>query len=537
MTQTIDRVTEYRVRGLWTSDTLWSYFAGHSERRPEDIAVVDQGGSGAHSYGQLYRDAQAVAGWLVSVGVRPGTCVSVQLPNVYEAVVVALGIQAAGAVINPLLPNYRSKELSYILAKAKSAVIVTPDVYRGFDYRDMVAEVRRNTGLQIEHLVLGEPGANGYSASEVIGSGSTHGVVAEREFASPSEIIFSSGTEATPKAVLHTEANTGFAVRNAASWLGLTSDDVVWMPSPVGHSTGFNYGLRLAMQLGLRLVLQDAWDPAAAADLIDAQRCTYTVAATTFLADLVRLLHREQRRLPTLRLFGCGGAPVPAELVEQAEAVGISVERLYGSTEVLVATWHRPATSLEQRCQSDGTVMDEVEVEIQADPDAEASGSAGGEILIRSPGAAIGYLDDPERTAATFGADGWIRTGDIGALTDDRMLIVLGRKKEIIIRGGINITPREIEDLIAQFPEVLRVAVIGLPDERMGERACACVVLAEGSSLGFEELVGRLKEAGLAKYKLPESLVVLEEFPMTTSGKVQKHELVKAVSASRNAGS
>jgi len=293
------------------------------------------------------------------------------------------------------------------------------------------------------------------------------------------------------------------------------------MPSPLGHSTGFNYGLRFALYHGLPLVLQDRWDAAVAADLVARERCSYTLAATTFLRELVAETARRGARLDVLRCFGCGGAPVPPALVEEAETHGIRALRLYGSTEALVATWNRPDASRDARVHTDGTPMTGVEVELRE-----------GEIFVRGPNTCVGFFADPERTAATFEDEGWVRSGDLATLDRRQQLSIVGRKKELIIRGGMNITPRELEDLVNGFDEVATVAVVGTADERLGEVVCACVVLRPGTALDLETMVARLRAAGVATYKLPQRLEVLTELPTTASGKIQKHEILRRLEES-----
>jgi acyl-CoA synthetase (AMP-forming)/AMP-acid ligase II len=305
------------------------------------------------------------------------------------------------------------------------------------------------------------------------------------------------------------------------------SDEIVWMPSPIGHSTGFNYGVRTALYHGLPIVLQDRWSAAEAADIVERYRCTHTVAATTFLADLVHWGAEHGGDLSSLRLFGSGGAPVPAALVEKAAGLGIDVLRIYGSTELLAVSWNRPSCPLEKRIATDGRAIDGVEIDVR--DDGGSIRNAPGEILVRSAQTCVGFHGDPERTAAMFEPDGWARSGDLGVLDDDGYLTIVGRKKEILIRGGLNIAPREIEEMILELPGVAAAAVIGLPHERLSELTCACVVLRPQGSLTLETLVSMLKTAGLATFKLPQALALVEALPMTASGKVQKFALVDAV--------
>ena len=523
---TEERRRQYVSQGLWDASTLAGRVKEAAARDPTATAVIDE--TSAHTVGDLADQAGQLAESWRQVGVGRGDVVSIQLPNWYEAVVVAVAAQSLGAVINPLLPNYRVRELTHVFATARPTVIATPHEYRGFNHVDLVREVAGLTGVSPLHLVVRSDGVPGAVSLESLPECDHE--LAVGDAGCVSELIFTSGTEAVPKAIMHTEQTANFSVRVAYTDLGLGRSDVVWMPSPIGHSTGFNYGVRFALYHRLPLVLQDRWDGDTAVALVARHHCSYTLAASTFLQDLVLASERAGTRLPSLRLFGCGGAPVPVSLVDAAEDRDIQVLRLYGSTEVLVATWNRPRSDREKRRRTDGTPMSQVEVRVRADADGsgEHRGHGAGEIHVRGPNTCVGFFADEERTRATFDPEGWVRSGDVGELDGDGYLSIVGRKKEIIIRGGLNIAPREIEDLLAAFPEVVRAAVVGLPDARLGERMCACVVLHPGSSvLTLEEVVARLKASGLATFKLPERLEVLTELPTTASGKVQKHEIVR----------
>lgn len=528
-----DRVTgalrraDYITAGHWDDSTLSQLVRTRATEHGDRLAVVSRAGDRRRSYRDLDRDVDRVAAFLCQVGVAPGDVVAVQLPNWYETVVVGLAVLRVGAVLNPMITIYRRRELAHMLAVGNTRVIFLPEVYRGFDHATMAAELAVDLPGLLP-ITIADPAVDPDWFDVWLQTLPEPAALPVTRADAVSQLLFSSGTEAVPKAIMHTEQTAGFGVRSAARSLGLGPRDVVWMPSPIGHSTGANFGVRMALTHGLPLVLQDRWNAAAAADLVSAEGCTYTLAATTFLTDLVRHCSREGLRLPTLRLFGSGGAPVPAELVVAARTCGIEVMRLYGSTEVLVATWNRPSSPEAKLRETDGVPVDAVEVEVR-DNDGLAVIGRPGEIVVRGPACSVGFLDDPGRTAATFDPEGWVHSGDLGVLDDSGYLRVVGRMKEIIIRGGMNIAPREVEELILRLPGVVGAVVVGVPDERLGEIGCACVVLAPDTTLTLRGLVDALRATGLAAYKLPEQLAIVSELPSTPSGKVQKHRLIDAI--------
>jgi acyl-CoA synthetase (AMP-forming)/AMP-acid ligase II len=504
------RAEQYTSDGWWDGSTLAGRVYRHAHDRPEAIAVVDETTDARVTYSQLWDDACRVAAFLREHEVWPGDVVSVQLPNWYETVAVDLGVLARGAVLNPLLPNYRAHELHHVLGTARTKLLFTPDEFRGFDHAALGRDLQESLDTLRGHVVVR---GRGDFWQQVLGRSARH-VEPEVDPAAVSELIFTSGTEATPKGVMHTEHTTNCNVRSAYAVNELTDKDVVWVPSPIGHSTGLNFGVRLALYFGMKLVLQDRWDPERAAELVEREGCSYTLAATTFLTDLVAEAERSDRDVSSLTRFGCGGAPVPPEIVRAGTDAGINVLRIYGLTEALVVSWNRAGSPLEKRMHTDGLALPEVELEIRD-----------GEVMVRGPNVCVGLFDDPERERSIFTDDGWLHTGDAGILDDDAYLSIVGRKKEIIIRGGLNIAPREIEDLLCEMPAVRSAAVIGIPDARLGEIMCACVVLEGSTDLSLDDVVAFLRARDLATYKLPQMLRVVEELPTTPSGKVRKNEL------------
>jgi acyl-CoA synthetase (AMP-forming)/AMP-acid ligase II len=303
------------------------------------------------------------------------------------------------------------------------------------------------------HVVCDPAPRHGTALADVLAREPVAPTPPERDAAAVSELIFTSGTEATPKAIMHTEQTTNFSVCVAAVDMQIDSDDVVRMPSPLGRSTGFNYGLRFALYHGLPLILQDRWDAAVAVDVVRREHCSYTLAATTFLRELVAEPVRRGERLDSLRCFGAAARPCRRRWSKAPRRM-VSACSASTARPALVATWNRPAAPLAARVNTDGTPMTGVDVELRD-----------GEIFVRGPNTCVGFFADRERTATTFDADGWVRSGDLASLDAEHNLTIVGRKKELIIRGGMNITPRELEVV------------------------CACVVLLPGAGLELATVV------------------------------------------------
>lgn len=513
----------YRAERIWTGETLVARVAKHVEASPDALAVVDPADGRRVTYAQMWEDACTVAGFLRARGVEPGDVVSVQLSNRYDTVAVDMGVLVSGAVLNPLLPNYRERELRHILSTSRSRVLFTPMELRGFDHLGMARALTAEVPSLATLVTVGEGDPDGeLHLSDVLRDHAPIPPV-EVDAEARSEVIFTSGTEAQPKAIVHSEETVNSMVRAMLAAMGQKPSDVFWMPSPLGHSTGLNCGMRLAFYAGVPLVLQDQWDPAAATKLVESERCTYTLCATTFLADFVDELSRSPRDVSSLRVFGSVGAPVPPELVDRADSLGMEVLRLYGSTEAMALTWNRPDTPKEKKYNTDGPPLPGVELEVVDQDGKPVPAGTEGEIRARGPATCIGLFEDPEREAKMCSPDGWMYTGDLGVLDEDGYLTIVGRLKEIIIRGGAKIAPREIEDLLCEMPGIRAAAVIGLPDDRLGERTCACVVSER--ELSLDEVTAFLKDQGMATFKLPQVLRRVGEIPLTASGKQRKNAL------------
>jgi cyclohexanecarboxylate-CoA ligase len=518
------RAQVWRTSGVWRGDTVWQAFLATAKRTPQTTAVSEAGVR--TSFAALASEAERLAGALAALGVEPGDVVAFQLPNWRETVVVLLATARLGAVANPVLPIYRQRELGFILRQSGARVLFTPGTYRGCDHRALVAEVRPSLPA-LEHVVVvrDDPPTGGV-AYETLLAGAPEPRSAATRSDAVALLLYTSGTTADPKGVLHSHDTLLAEARSLGPVHGLAPGDTVLMPSPLTHISGIVHALLVPAALGTTAVLMDRWDPTAALALIAAERVTYMVGAPTFLRDLAHspaLAHHDVR---SLRLFSCGGADVDPTLVREAAArLGCVAKRVYGSSEFPTITTTGPDDPPDRRVDSEGRPIGAVEIRLVDDEGLPVATGTEGEILASGPECFLGYLDRA-LDADTFTADGWFRTGDLGTLDAEGYLRITGRKKDIIIRKGENISARELEDLLAAHPGVAEVAVVGVPDAAAGEIACAVLRLRpQTPAPTLADVTAYLAARGLSRRKLPERLVVVDEFPRTASGKILKRAL------------
>ena len=516
-----DLARRYREEGYWREVLCDDALFEGARRRPEAIAVVDR--KGEMRWGKLADEvARCVAG-LRALEIGRGDVVSWILPNWREAAVIHWAILALGAVSNPIVPIYRHREVEFILDQAGSSTIFVPTEFRGFDYAKMLAELRPSL-RKLRHVVTidGEGGDLRFDQLGLDSPSSSPPRSPARRPDDPALLLYTSGTTADPKGAVHTHQTLDFEIRSMIEFYGLGADDVVYMPSPLSHVTGLLYGIQLPALLGGSVVYQDRFEPDEGLELLERYGCTFTVGATPFLRGLCDGQRARPRRL-SLATFCCGGADVPPELIRDATRVlGCMATRAYGSTEFPTVTGGNATDSADGRADTDGRVMAHCEVRVVDDDGSEVSPGVPGELEVRGPELFAGYLGRSRNDV--FDAEGWFATGDLVSIRDG-YLTVAGRIKDIIIRGGENISVKEVEDLLFTHPDVAEVAVVAMPDPVLVERACAFVVPAGEAAPRLESLCEFLSTYRLAKQKLPERLELVAELPKTASGKVQKHKL------------
>lgn len=515
-------------RGRWRDRRLVEYAQDVVRSRPDRPAVVDEAGS--LTYAELWEMARRVAGWLAKRGVRAGTAVSVQLPNWWEFQVINLAVEILGGVLNPLLPIYRDRELRHVLNTCETKVLVVPPQHGSYaGFVEMAAALSADVDSLDAVLVVrpdGAPLPGGFASFEDAMAAAPVDPVAGISPDAPALVAFTSGTESAAKGCTHSSNTANFGPLAIADELRLTERDVVFMPSPLGHATGVNWGARTAVLLGTTLVLQDRWDPAVACRLIGSHRCSFTTVATPFIVELVDHVKAgcPEADLASLRFLISGGAPIPRDLVTTTqEVLGADLLACYGQAETFMITLVRQDDPVEVKASCDGWPLPGVQVEARDDSGTALPAGREGEAFTRGPHVMLGYLNPP--AGQRYAPGDWLPTGDFVVLDEGRRLRVVGRRKEIIIRGGVNISPREVEEGLAGHPGVAQVAVMGFADQRLGERACAVVVPQPGATLTLDALTAHLRTRGFAPYKLPERLELVDELPMSPSGKVLKKEL------------
>lgn len=510
----------YERKGYWSNESFVDIVERAFQKYPNQELV---GPNRRVTYAELAAEVRAVAAGLRNLGIEPGDVVSYQLPNWVTAIAVHLAISKVGAVTNPITPIYRETEIKHILRDSGSKCIIIPDEYRDTNYPAML-DGEISDLPTFEHVVVigeapkqvGDVPANTYDALRTTETSPPEPAISAND---AHMILYTSGTTGNPKGVVHTHNTLIAESRQAANILGLSSETTVFMPSPVGHITGLCYGIEMPFLKGMKVVYMDRWDPEAAVKLVESEGCNVSMGATPFLRDLTQTAPEDWDN--PLRVFSSGGAKVPPDLVYEAtETLNCKVHRMYGLTEISTVTWPPLDANISVCAETDGPPAPGVEVKIVDEKTREeVPPGETGELLARGPELMVGYTSSELNEAAFEGE--WFRTGDLARIEDGH-IVIRGRLKDVIVRGGETISVKEVEDCLHDHPAVANVAVVAMPDPELGETGCAYVRLAEGESFTYEEMVQHVEDEGIAKQKTPERLEIIEELPKTASGKIEK---------------
>ncbi|HFF9309877.1 TPA: medium-chain fatty-acid--CoA ligase [Escherichia coli] len=525
------RRAAYRQQGLWGDASLADYWQQTARAMPDKIAVVDNHGA-SYTYSALDHAASCLANWMLAKGIESGDRIAFQLPGWCEFTVIYLACLKIGAVSVPLLPSWREAELVWVLNKCQAKMFFAPTLFKQTRPVDLILPLQ-NQLPQLQQIVGVDklaPATSSLSLSQIIADNTPLTTAITVHGDELAAVLFTSGTEGLPKGVMLTHNNILASERAYCARLNLTWQDVFMMPAPLGHATGFLHGVTAPFLIGARSVLLDIFTPDACLALLEQQRCTCMLGATPFVYDLLNLLEKQPADLSALRFFLCGGTTIPKKVARECQQRGIKLLSVYGSTESSPHAVVNLDDPLSRFMHTDGYAAAGVEIKVVDDARKTLPPGCEGEEASRGPNVFMGYFDEPELTARALDEEGWYYSGDLCRMDEAGYIKITGRKKDIIVRGSENISSREVEDILLQHPKIHDACVVAMPDERLGERSCAYVVLkAPHHSLSLEEVVAFFSRKRVAKYKYPEHIVVIEKLPRTASGKIQKFLLRKDI--------
>ena len=514
----------YRAGGSWTNKTFFEFIEERVKAHPDREVFADS--KRRITYRALEDEILRCAELYRRIGIRRGDVVTVQLPNRIEFPVAFFALELIGAIANKVNPDFRARELDYILKFSGSSAYVFPREFRGFDYLSMAKGLRKSVPGLRHLLVAGEAGEGAHSLDELRSCPPL--AAADRLRMDPDDVFrmaFTSGTTGDPKCVLHSFNTTIYAPWLLNRDMAVTERDVLLIYLPVGLNWGY-ITLMQTVMAGARAVLMERFSARGALETIERERITYIPTAPAAIVSILAEPELDRFDLSSLRVVITGGASAAIETIRayQARAKGHLVE-LYGMLETGFHTYTRFTDDPAKVNGTIGRVVGDMELRIVDGAGSDVPFGEVGEVAARGPSIHLGYHNNPAANAGSFTEDGWFRTGDLGRFVDNSGNVQLsGRSKEIINRGGKKFFPREVEEILYAHPDVLHAAIVGLPDARLGERNCLCVIPKPGRDMSLEDAVKFLK-GQIADYKLPETIERFEEFPMTGTGKVRRHVL------------
>jgi non-ribosomal peptide synthetase component E (peptide arylation enzyme) len=528
---TDDIAAPYRKSGHWGTETFYSILAARASAHPDRVAIVDRGRR--VTYAELRTRVDRVAAGFAALGIGSGDVVTIQLPNWAEFAYVFFALERLGAVANQIGPDFRSREVDYILRFSESRAFVCPASFKGFDYVKMIGELRPGLPDLKGVCVLGSPGgplAAGLVSLDALveNPAAVPPPGAGQQADDVMRMAFTSGTTGNPKGVIHSHNTTLSTCRTLNADMRVTADEVFLIYLPLGLNWGY-LTLVQAVMAGARAVLLDQFGARAALELIQRERVTYIPTAPASIIAMLNEPDLGRYDLASLRVVITGGASCPIETIRdfRARMHGHLIE-LYGMLETGFHTYTRLDDDPEAVTGTVGTVSAGLGLRLIDESGRDVAAGAEGEIAALGPSVHLGYHKNPAANAELFTADGWFRTGDLGQFDRAGNVKIVGRLKEMINRGGKKFFPREIEEILYTHPKILHAAIVGVPDPRLGERNCLCVIPRPGQALTLDEVVGYLKD-GVATYKLPETIELFDELPFTPTGKIQRHVLVRRV--------
>lgn len=530
-----DLAARYRAEGYWRDQTLYDRFATAAAAHPGKAAVID--GDGRFTYAEISDLVDRIATRLLALGLPPGALVAVQSKNAAELPIIHLAVHRIGGLYMPLHDSWRDVEIEHLLGQAKVWAVIAPGVYRDFDHGAMFADLKSRLP-ELQHIFsFDSDGSGGHRAfAELLEPVSIDRAALDDrrpDADAPATIMLSGGTTSLSKISRFSSNNLLNMLDCYAEAAGYGPDEISAAIAPAGTgATGYVYPILSPLLFGATSVILRRWkDPEEAVALIVDSRATHATGIPTQLTLMIPALEkRDPSDFADFRVFTDAGAPLPFGTAERIEALmGCKIQTLYGATDGGTPTMTAVGDAKDKRLSTVGRVAAGCECQLW-DPDGNTLPSGQqGEVVWRGPDKSWGYLNDDDATAKAFTADGFYRSGDVGEFDADGYLRITGRIKDMILRGGRNVSPRTSEELLIKHPAVLEVAVAAMPDPVLGERACAFVMLRDGQSLDFDEMIAFLTERKIAIWQLPERLEIVADLPRGVGGKITKAQLTALV--------
>jgi len=521
----------YKDMGVWGDDTLYQLFEASAKKHPNKVATTDARYS--RTYSEYLEDVQRCAWFLHKKGVVAGDLVGIQVPNWNELAMVHLACNLVGAVFLPMHADWREKEIGHLLSVTQTKVVFVPKLFRNFDHPAMVNGLKASLANLQHVVVIDRQGEYTQAIDDQLEFDKQYQLWQKRSPNEPTNIMVSSGTTSLPKPSLWSDNNQiALLLKQYLPQMQVTADDhaVTLAPASTG-ATGYVFPILLPLLIGGSCALLERWSGAdEALEFIEQSNATYAIAVPAQMTMLVASPNVYKTKFDKLTRFGNAGAPLPMETALKIEALmSCKIHTIYGATDGGVPVGTLLDDPDEKRLGTAGVVMPGEEIRLVDDDYKDVPTGGRGEVLMRGANKSYGYLNSPEDNAIAWVDDGWYATGDLGEIDPGNYLRIVGRKKDMIIRGGQNISPLEVEEILLEHTAIADIAIAAMPDKILGERACAFVVLKKGESLSFDEMVAFLSTKKMAKYKLPERLEIRESFPTSAGGKTQKGVLTEEV--------
>ncbi|MHC0054652.1 AMP-binding protein [Actibacterium sp. D379-3] len=529
-----EKIREYRENGYWQDVNLVEKFMAAADRLPEKIAIIE--GERRLTYGAMRQTVDNIAGNLIELGMEPGQVVALQSRNCAEFMILHMAAQRIGCLYMPLHDSWRHTEVRHLLNQAQARVLITPGIYRDFDYAAMIDELRPDLP-HLAHVFRLDGASDGFAAfadlcrPSPIDPQALDARMPDPD--APGAIMLSGGTTSLSKISRYSSNNLLNMFNAFSDAVEFQESDIAAALAPGGTgATGYIYPMLMPILHGATAVILQKWgDPEEAIDLILRENCTYAVGIPTQLTRMLPGLEkRSSDDFSSFRAFTNAGAPLAYDTAAKIEALmGCRVQTIYGATDGGTPTMTRLTDPDDKRLGTVGKVMPGQECDLRDSAGVPVPLGEVGEVYWRGPDKSWGYLGDEAATEAAFTQDNFYKSGDLGQFDPDGYLRIVGRVRDMILRGGRNISPRTVEELMVKHPAILEVAVAAMPDPELGERACAFAVLRSGGALSFDDMIGFLKQHNLAVWQLPERLELMAELPKSTGGKIKKDELTRHV--------